>query len=288
MPLAITPDAIIEPQIVVEVPDSLDVVVDSLGKLGEGINAGGWATAAVVYAWTEEGINQYKVPDEKSPSITLSDFADLRIRGLTTRDSVRKYRGRWDFAVGQGWAEPAEIGLPVKLPIQDFNKVHVQTSGENEWYTPAKYIEAARRVMGGIDLDPFSSDKANEIVQATVYYTKANSGLEHAWAGRVWMNPPYSSKLIWPACERLCEFVASGDVPEAIVLTNNTTETAAVQRMAELASAYCFHSRRIKYLNEDLEEAETPVQGQMFIYFGPNVDRFAAEFVEFGFIVTPI
>lgn len=165
-------------------------------------------------------------------------------------------------------------------------KTHVSTSGENEWYTPPQYIEAARRVMGGIDLDPASSDKAQELVQATVYYTKQDDGLERPWSGRVWMNPPYSKRLIWPFCERLCEFVASGDVTEAIVLVNNATETAAFQRMAELAQAMCFHAKRIKYLNRALEVAETPVQGQAFIYFGESVEAFRSEFVQFGFTVT--
>jgi ParB family chromosome partitioning protein len=140
--------------------------------------------------------------------------------------------------------------------------------------------------MGGIDLDPASSDRAQELVQAAVYYTKDDDGLTRPWSGRVWMNPPYSKGLIWPFCERLCDFVASGDVTEAIVLVNNATETAAFQRMAEIAGAMCFHAKRIRFLNRDLEPAETPVQGQAFIYFGPNVDAFRAEFEAFGFTVT--
>ena len=37
-------------------------------------------------------------------------------------------------------------------------------TGENEWYTPARYIDMAREVLGGIDLDPASSDKVQERV----------------------------------------------------------------------------------------------------------------------------
>ena len=45
-------------------------------------------------------------------------------------------------------------------------------SGENEWYTPPDYIEAARTVMGEIDVDPASSDLAQRTVQAAKYFTK--------------------------------------------------------------------------------------------------------------------
>ena len=35
-------------------------------------------------------------------------------------------------------------------------------SGNNEWYTPAQYLEAARDVLGKIDLDSASSKEATE------------------------------------------------------------------------------------------------------------------------------
>jgi DDE superfamily endonuclease len=50
-------------------------------------------------------------------------------------------------------------------------------SGEFEWYTPAEHVELVREVLGGIDLDPASNDKAQEVVRAAAYFTKADDGL---------------------------------------------------------------------------------------------------------------
>ena len=67
--------------------------------------------------------------------------------------------------------------------------VHVSyNSGENEWYTPAEYIEAARQTMGGIDTDPASSELANRTVGATTYFDKISDGLMQKWTSNVWMN----------------------------------------------------------------------------------------------------
>src|SRR5262249_14340165 len=35
-------------------------------------------------------------------------------------------------------------------------------TGETEWYTPARYVELARRVLDAIDLDPASCDAAQQ------------------------------------------------------------------------------------------------------------------------------
>lgn len=39
------------------------------------------------------------------------------------------------------------------------------------YYTPLEYIVLVRRVLGEIDLDPFSSEEAQRTVQAKQYFT---------------------------------------------------------------------------------------------------------------------
>jgi len=162
-------------------------------------------------------------------------------------------------------------------------KPHVaQNTGNNEWYTPQKYIDAARTVMGQIDLDPASSDLANQTVQAQMYYTAENDGLCYDWAGRVWMNPPYSSDLIPLFCEKLTEHVQDGDVTQACVLVNNATETGWFNTLLDKASCVCFVKGRIKFIDSAGNPTGAPLQGQAILYMGDKVEQFAQEFSQFG------
>ncbi len=158
-------------------------------------------------------------------------------------------------------------------------------TGENEWYTPAEYVEAARAVMGGIDTDPASSDVANLTVRATTYYTAQDDGLAHSWIGRVWMNPPYSQPLIGLFCNALRWAIESGQVTEAISLTNNATETAWFSDLLANAAAVCFTRNRIKFIDKYGSASGAPLQGQAIVYSGANVDRFAREFSKLGAIL---
>src|SRR5262249_298780 len=56
------------------------------------------------------------------------------------------------------------------------------------------------------------------------FYSKADNGLAHPWAGRIFLNPPYSA-VIARFVTKLLQELGAGRVSAAILLTNNSTDT---------------------------------------------------------------
>jgi phage N-6-adenine-methyltransferase len=155
-------------------------------------------------------------------------------------------------------------------------------SGENEWYTPIEFIACARAVMGRIDLDPASSEIANKTVGASMFYTIEDDGLSKFWAGKVWMNPPYSSDCIGKFIAKYAEHVRNGDISEGIVLVNNATETNWFNELISVSTAVVFPNGRIRFIDKTGKPSGAPLQGQAIVYSGKNPDKFTLEFGEFG------
>ena len=161
-------------------------------------------------------------------------------------------------------------------------KIHALTSSEGvEYYTPSTYIEAAHHVLGGIDLDPASSLRANQTVRAARYFTKEQDGLNHDWPGRVWLNPPYCG-LSGPFSEKLVEQYKQGITTAAILLVNaNSTDSRWFAPLWDYV--LCFTDHRIRF-NSESKSGST--FGNAFVYLGPNDHKFAEVFIQFGPIVN--
>lgn len=154
----------------------------------------------------------------------------------------------------------------------------------NEWYTPTYIIEAAKEVMGGIDLDPASCDLANDSVGAERYFTEKDNGLDKEWFGRVWLNPPYSMPLIKQFVDKLILEWNAGNIDEACVLTNNATDTSWFHKLIESDGVVCLTKGRIRF-SSPKNSGISPRQGQAIFYFGDNSIEFAKEFAKFGTIL---
>lgn len=154
-------------------------------------------------------------------------------------------------------------------------------SGDNEWYTPAKYVDMAREVMGTIDTDPASNPTAQRTVRATTYYTAETNGLDKEWHGKVWMNPPYSNPEVQQFAAKVVAEYQSGRVTEAIVLTNNSADTGWHRAMQDACTRYCTTTGRIRF-ESPTRQGNSPAMGQSFFYFGANPERFKEVFSAIG------
>jgi len=138
------------------------------------------------------------------------------------------------------------------------------SSNSDEHNTPSYLIDAAREVMGGIDLDPMTNLVANETIKASNIYTKEDDGLTKDWYGRVWLNPPFSlAKLAIP---KLIESYEKGNVTQAVLLVKSDVSTQKYKLLYPYP--FCELDKRVKFENTSNKDS-SPFPVVMF-YLGQD------------------
>jgi hypothetical protein len=170
----------------------------------------------------------------------------------------------------------------------------------NEWYTPARYIEAARTVMGKIDLDPASCEQANYVVQASRYYSRQEDGLVQPWYGCVWLNPPYGTtgvndhrgnthtghSNIKLFVQKLLHAYKDGHIEQAIVLCRADPSAYWFPPLWEYP--ICFVGGNFHFDSPRGKGTVTHRFGTCFVYLGPNVSTFVDVFRQFGRVAQAV
>lgn len=180
------------------------------------------------------------------------------------------------------------------------------SSASNEHYTPPEIVEAARAVLGQIDLDPATCAVANRIVRARLFCSEQQSGLDQDWNGldgpaRVFLNPPggkldpktleplprdehgkqngpgVSSAAVWWA--KLIYEYRAGRVDQAVFvcfsLSVFKTAQGKVGPLDDCPAPYSFPfvvcSDRLKYWNERTPIGTgSPQQDSAIVYLPPR------------------
>lgn len=159
--------------------------------------------------WWSENVSANHGGNRKSRDLRTCSLADAEAATGISNQQVSRWRKRLsdpkkyrELLFGAAWRQ-------AMLPAHNHGALG---TGENEWYTPAVYVEAARQAIGAIDLDPATSDMAQLVVRAERFFTAESDGLKHEWRGRVWMNPPYAQPLIHHFIEKLIAEASAGRV----------------------------------------------------------------------------
>jgi len=155
-----------------------------------------------------------------------------------------------------------------------------QDSGNFEWYTPIELVNAARDVMGSIDLDPSSSETANKQIQATRFYSE--DGLNKPWFGNIWMNHPFSrtNNPLW--IKHLVAVYESGILKgkQACCITFAATSEKWFRSL--LNYPQCFIHGRTNYYLPNGKKKTGVTKGSVITYLGHNNDGFKRVFSRFG------
>lgn len=178
-----------------------------------------------------------------------------------------------------------------KAPPNMAQPMQVMLSHESvDYYTPSKYIEAARQVMAQIDLDPASCEAAQETVKAKHFYSESDDGLSQEWHGHIWLNPPYSktngksNQELW--AQKLVSEYQAGNVKQGILLVKSALGYRWFEELWDLMPA-CFIRERLSFTKSNGSSDGESKHGTTIFYLGNNLSGFVEIFSGFGRITIP-
>lgn len=173
-----------------------------------------------------------------------------------------------------------------------------------EWYTPTILVEAAREVMGGIDLDPASHEEANTRLQIPRFYSEAENGLQRPWEGRVFVNPP--GGLVGSFWKKALEEWGAARVDQLIWIGYSLEQLQTLQQCVgspwtPLDFSICITAKRIAFVENEAKKAEriakllakgktpnansSPSHSNYITYIGHRKTTFKTIFARFGQVI---
>jgi phage N-6-adenine-methyltransferase len=158
----------------------------------------------------------------------------------------------------------------------------LMTSDSFEWYTPKEIIERVRFLLGTIDLDPCTSEAANNHIEAAEIFTMSDDGLKQSWQGHVYLNPPYGDTIgEWTG--KLKRDYVNGEIIAAVALVPARTDTQWFRALADYPR--CFLHGRLKFTGPNNTENSAPFPSAV-IALGCDVQDLHRAFGDIGDVYT--
>lgn len=163
---------------------------------------------------------------------------------------------------------------------------------------PAHYLDAVRRVLDVIDLDPCSSEKAQASIDAQGWYRAedAQAALAEPWHGRVFLHPHYDNTIARYQLQKLLRDYLADRVTAAVILIGKTDWLRCEPLL--LSFPFLLHYKRLSHWrwSRELEQLEriNPSFNHASLYLpaknGPHFDEdrlahFIETFSAFGRVI---
>lgn len=164
----------------------------------------------------------------------------------------------------------------------------------SNWGTPAEELIAIHHALGGIDLDPCSTQEDNRRVKAKYWFGRYDSSLTKSWGpGSVYCNPP---GLVVPAFWKKM-MLSRHEFTHGIFALFNLEGIRTLQGMnvpSPMQFPFCVPKSRTRWLDPEVPDGEDPrtrpMHGNAFVYVpGTHGDirRFMLAFERLGECICP-